>query len=39
MILRFWNNEVLTNMRGVLEVIRTKCLSHPPQTPPLKGGG
>ena len=29
-ILRFWNNEVLQNMEGVLEVIRKSCLSHPP---------
>ena len=36
-VLRFWNNEVLTNTEGVLEVIRD-CLSHPPLTPPLKGG-
>ncbi len=34
-VLRFWNNEVLTNMEGVLEVIRVNCLSHPPLTPPL----
>jgi very-short-patch-repair endonuclease len=38
-VLRFWNNEVLTNMEGVLEEIRGNCLSHPPLTPPLKGGG
>ena len=38
-VLRFWNNEVLTNMKGVLEVIRENCLNHPPLTPPLKGGG
>ena len=37
-VLRFWNNEVLTNMEGVLEVIRENCMSHPPLTPPLKGG-
>jgi very-short-patch-repair endonuclease len=36
-VLRFWNNEVLKNMDGVLEVIREKCLKHP--TPPVKGGG
>jgi very-short-patch-repair endonuclease len=24
--LRFWNNEVLGNLEGVLEVIRRKCL-------------
>jgi len=37
-VLRFWNNEVLTNMKGVLEVIRENSLNHPPLTPPLKGG-
>ena len=37
-VLRFWNNEVLKNIQGVLEVIRKHCLSHPPQTPPIKGG-
>jgi very-short-patch-repair endonuclease len=37
-ILRFWNNEVLTNIDGVLEVIKENCLKHPPLTPPIKGG-
>ncbi|GBE35111.1 hypothetical protein BMS3Bbin06_01647 [bacterium BMS3Bbin06] len=37
-VLRFWNNEVLLNLKGVLEVIR-KFLNHPPLTPPIKGGG
>jgi len=37
-VLRFWNNEVLTNTKGILEVIRD-YLNHPPPTPPLKGGG
>jgi very-short-patch-repair endonuclease len=36
-VLRFWNNEVLTNTEGVLRMIRD-CLNHPPLTPPLKGG-
>jgi hypothetical protein len=36
-VLRFWNNEVLANTKGVLEVIQD-CLNHPPLTPPLKGG-
>jgi very-short-patch-repair endonuclease len=26
-VLRFWNNEVLQNINGVLEVIRESCLS------------
>jgi very-short-patch-repair endonuclease len=37
-VLRFWNNDVLTNISGVLEVIRENCLNHPPLTPPVKGG-
>jgi len=32
-ILRFWNNEVLANMEGVLETIRENCKSHPPLNP------
>ncbi len=27
-VLRFWNNEVFTNMAGVLEVIRRRCLAE-----------
>ncbi len=37
-VLRFWDNEVLSNIRGVLEVIGEKCKEHPPLTPPIKGG-
>ncbi len=29
-VLRFWNNEVLENIDGVLEVIRKNCLSPSP---------
>ena len=29
-VLRFWNNEVLTNIQGVLEIIMNNCLSYPP---------
>ncbi len=36
-VLRFWNNEVLTNTNGILEIIRD-TLKHHPLTPPLKGG-
>jgi hypothetical protein len=32
-ILRFWDNEVLTNINGILEVIREHCLEHPPLYP------
>ena len=28
-VLRFWNNEVLLKPKGVLEVIREKCLKSP----------
>jgi very-short-patch-repair endonuclease len=38
-ILRFWNNEVLTNMEGVLEVIRDNCKSRPPLNPLPQGEG
>ena len=37
-ILRFWNHDVLMNIEGVAEMIRSSCLSHPPLTPPIKGG-
>jgi very-short-patch-repair endonuclease len=37
-VLRFWDNEVLADTEGVLEVIRDNCLSQPPLTPPPKGG-
>jgi very-short-patch-repair endonuclease len=29
-VLRFWNNEVLQNLDGVLEIIRSNCLSPSP---------
>ncbi len=29
-VLRFWNNEVLQNLRGILEVIRINCLGTLP---------
>jgi len=32
-VLRFWDNEVLANTRGVLEVIWTHCSNHPPLNP------
>ena len=32
-VLRFWDNEVLANIQGVLEVIWTHCLNHPPLNP------
>jgi very-short-patch-repair endonuclease len=38
-VLRFWNNEVLRNIEGVLELIRESCLDHPPPTPSHQGRG
>jgi very-short-patch-repair endonuclease len=37
-VLRFWNNDVFTNINGILEVVRKNCLNHPPLAPPIKGG-
>jgi len=36
-VLRFWNNEVLANTAGVLEVIMD-CLNHPSQPLPSREG-
>ena len=38
-VLRFWNNEVLTNVAGVYEVIREACLCHLPPAPSHRGRG
>ena len=38
-VLRFWNNEVLGNIDGVLEVIQSAVLATPTPTPPHKGEG
>ena len=37
-VLRFWNNEVLGNVSGVLEVLWRNCPNHLPPTSPIKGG-
>ena len=38
-VVRFWDNEVLTNTNGVLEAIRERLYKTPsPQSPPLNGG-
>jgi very-short-patch-repair endonuclease len=38
-VLRFWDNEVLTNIEDVLAVIMMSCLESPsPSSPPIKGG-
>lgn len=36
-VLRFWNNEILTNISGVLEMIRSAC-NPPTPTLPHNGG-
>jgi very-short-patch-repair endonuclease len=38
-VLRFWNNEVLGNIDGVLEVIQSACLATPTPALPHKGEG
>jgi len=38
-VLRFWNNEALGNIDGVLEVIQSACLTTPTPAPPHKGEG
>ena len=37
-VLRFWNNDVLKNMDGVLEVIATALRAESPPHPPAFGG-
>ena len=29
-VLRFWNNDILTNIEGVMEAIRSACVAAPP---------
>jgi very-short-patch-repair endonuclease len=38
-VLRFWNNEVLGDIDGVLEMIQSEILTTPTPTPPYKGEG
>jgi len=38
-VLRFWNNEVLANIDGVLDVIQSACLATPTPAPPHKREG
>ena len=38
-VLRFWNNEVLTNIEGVLTVIQQAVTSTPTPNPSPQGGG
>lgn len=38
-VMRFWNNDILGNIEGVMETIREQCLNHPPLNPlPLREG-
>jgi urease accessory protein len=37
-VLRFWNNDVLGNLGGVMERICEYCGAPSPQSPPLQGG-
>jgi len=38
-VIRFWNNEVLRNIEGVLEVIRVELSRDPPHPNPLRPEG
>jgi|SRR5215472_6315653 very-short-patch-repair endonuclease len=39
-VLHFWNNEVMGNLEGVLEIIRANASGHPPPRPsPARGEG
>src|SRR3954463_3365598 len=38
-VLRYWNNDVLTNIDGVLEDILSKITTTPPPNPSPQGGG
>jgi len=38
-VLRFWNNEVLTNIDGVMEIIHGAVNEPPPVSSPGFGGG
>jgi very-short-patch-repair endonuclease len=38
-VLRFWNDDVLKNIDGVLEVVQSAVLATPTPTPPHKGEG
>ena len=38
-VLRFWNNDILQNLDGVLEIIVTRLAATPTQPSPVNGGG
>lgn len=38
-VLRFWNNDILRQIREILEIIIKECVESPsPPSPPIKGG-
>jgi very-short-patch-repair endonuclease len=37
-VIRFWNNDVLANLDGVVRTILTALHDHPPPQPPPQGG-
>ncbi len=39
-VLRFWNNDIITNTEGVMEAIRSACMEAPsPRPSPTEGRG
>ena len=38
-VLRFWNNDVLTNTEGVCEIVRAAIVESPPHPDPLPASG
>ncbi len=38
-VIRYWNNDVISNINGVLEHLVEVCATLPPLAPPIKGGG
>lgn len=39
-VMRFWNHDILSNVQGVLEMIRASCQDPPPTSVlPREGGG
>lgn len=37
-VIRFWNNDVLDHLEGVVQTILTALQDHPPPQPPPQGG-
>jgi very-short-patch-repair endonuclease len=38
-VYRFWNNDVMNNIDGILRVVYDYCAKHHTLSPPIKGGG